>query len=387
MKYCISSLVIFFLFFSVAHAGLFGTSVDIKDLQKKYDSERKDINVLIVPGHDLDYSGAVYNGLKEELVNRELAKHLYLYLKDDDDFNVITTRDFSTGEYTPVFKKYFDRQEKKIKVFKEKCIQKMFRAVADGDIDYQGTKNHSYASSDTSFRLYGINKWANENDIDLVIHIHFNDAGNGDYSGFAVYIPDSQFSNAKVSKDIANYIHTYFTKHIPPSNLPLESEGVIESQQLIALGSNGSLDAPSLLIEYGYIRESQFQHYETRQFITRELAYQTYMGLKNYFEDGEFEDKHFNTTFLPYDFMKLSFLERTKGTHILSLQEALRQEGLYPPKGNSLQECPLTGLFGECTKRAIIDFQKKYRKDMGSMAGVGIVDYRTKKKLQTLYGI
>ena len=54
---------------------------------------------------------------------------------------------------------------------------------------------HNSASKEASVRLYGITKWANENKIDLMMHIHFNDDANhskniaGKYSGFALYIP------------------------------------------------------------------------------------------------------------------------------------------------------------------------------------------------------
>ena len=84
-----------------------------------------------------------------------------------------------------------------------------------GDFIIKENPPHLAVSEDIALRLYGFNKWANENKIDAIIHIHFNDYPRptkwtiGKYKGFVIYIPDGQFANSKESTATCNkYFYT-----------------------------------------------------------------------------------------------------------------------------------------------------------------------------------
>ena len=123
---------------------------------------------------------------------------------------------------------------------------------------------HNSVANNTSLRLYAINKWANENDVEIVFHIHFNDYPGrnldqpGKYSGFSIYIPEYQLPNHITSSGLAKSLKNQLEKYFAKSDLPIESSILIEDQELIAVGSNASRDGISVLTEYGYIYEPQF---------------------------------------------------------------------------------------------------------------------------------
>ena len=148
---------------------------------------------------------------------------------------------------------------------------------------------HNDAPKDVALRLFGINKWANEHKVDIIIHIHFNDSGPrragapGEYNGFTIYTPERQYSNSQASMDIAKRVFKRLSKMFSVSNLPGEDAGVVEDQELIAIGSSNTVDAASLLVEYGYIYEPQFRVPAVRVMVLRELAFQTYLGLADFF--------------------------------------------------------------------------------------------------------
>ena len=148
---------------------------------------------------------------------------------------------------------------------------------------------HNIAPSEVAIRLYGINKWANERAYDLVIHIHFNDVVRanrskpGAYTGFSIYIPEKQFSNAKSSRAIGEAVRKRLAESYAPSTLPLEKGGLIEDQELIAIGSNNSLDGAGLLVEYAYIYEPMLQKSTTRAVAIKDMAAKTHQGIQDFF--------------------------------------------------------------------------------------------------------
>ena len=172
------------------------------------------------------------------------------------------------------------------------------------------------------------------------------------------------------------------------STIKGERAGIIADQDLIAVGAKGSLDGAGLLIEYGFIYEPQFVNATLRQTMLRELAYQTFTGLKQHFEPSlRFAD----TILLPH-LWKDSLKRDNKGSRdVLALQAALRQEGLYPPAGKSLADCSLTGHFGPCTETAVSLFQEKYAAEIlapfGLMRGTGLAGPTTIMKLNELYSL
>ena len=362
-----------------------------EDLKNAYNGKK--LKILIVPGHDNTDSGTEFNGVREADLNRETAERLYDFLEKDGHFQVYATRDFATGEFTSQFASYFADQASEIVSFRKKMWDTMKNALALGQVSQKDGVGHNVAAERVTRKLYGINKWANENDIDVVLHIHFNDhAGRrpsrtGKYSGFTIYVPEKQFSGSRASIDFANALFNQLNKNFAVSNLPGESRGVTEDQDLIGVGANASLDGVGLLVEYGYIYEPQFVHKEVRDAMFQELAFQTYAGMKKYFEPTANLD---DTSLLPYVWQS-TLKKGIKGSReVLALQAALRRENLYPPPGKKLSDCSVNGNFGICTATAVVLFQEKYGDDILSPAGLsggtGFVGPATLKKLNELYG-
>lgn len=354
----------------------------------------KTVRILLVPGHDNIDFGTAYRGLREADLNAELAGYLYEYLKKDPAFTVMTVRDFSTGEYLPVFENYFTNEAEEIKQFKNNLREDMAKRLQSGELKQNVTIDHNAATARTVHRLYGINKWANENAVDLVLHIHFNDYARskrsrpGVYSGFSMYIPERQYAHAKESAKAAERIFAALKNHSPSSNLSLEQDGIIESQELIAVGANNSRLDSSVLIEYGYIYEPQFVEEMLRHTTLRELAFQTYRGLADHYGSRKIKEYDFKSSLLPFPFTEPVSLKTNFDSYILSMQAAMREEGLFPPDKKSLRDCPMTGSMSECLKRSILLFAEKYR---GEVAAGGLdlkrgeVASSTLRKLNSIY--
>jgi len=349
-------------------AGVFFTeSITPEDLQEIYTrathGERK-LRVLIVPGHDNDAWGTEFRGVHEADMTVELGEELARVLALDSAFEPILTR--TKAGYTPEFQNYFGTENDTIATFIAEKKQTMRELVRAGSVHLTDGVLHNSAPNEVARKLYSINKWANEHRVDIVLHLHFNDYPGrrnekaGRYNGFALYVPDAQFSNARASKVVALSLLKQFLKFYAGSNLPIEDNGVVEDQALIATGSYNTLDPASVLIEYGYIYEQKFVDPEVRSRIFKELAFQTYQGLNRFFgKNGEIFQKY-PTTLLPHTWNEPLAPGETGNPSVLSLQAALLFEDLYPPAGRSKRDCPLTGSFGPCTTLAVQGFQQKY---------------------------
>ncbi len=264
----------------------FTDSITANDLRTHYNNSK--VKILIVPGHDNEYSGTSFAGLREADVTVAIGADLAALFEKDPHFQVTVSRD-SSG-YSPVLLDYLASHKADILAFEKNQQTLMSQYMKEGKIVENVAVEHHTAPSTVAFRLWGINKWANNNNIDLVIHLHINDyagrrAGkSGPYKGFVIYTPEFQFSNAKASNDIADYVKSMLAAHYPISNLPAESAGIVPDQELIAIGSNNSLNPASMLIEYGYIYEPGIQNPQTRQATISTFAQDTYQGVKNFFE-------------------------------------------------------------------------------------------------------
>ena len=267
----------------------FGKEVRAEELLEKYKSGN--IKILIVPGHDEENYGTQYRGVTEASINAELGNYLFDSLQKDGKFSVFITNKI-TGEHNDWILDYVKTQNTAIAAFKEKVKAVFKNAVKIGAVKRETKVYHNPAADNTSQILYGINKWANDNGADIVLHIHLNDYPGrkydlpGKYAGFAIYVPDDQFPNGKASMEVAGYIKEELDKIADGSDFPGEKEILIEDQQLIAVGSNASRDGVSMLIEYGYIYESKFFNKELRPFVLRELAEATHRGLANFFRQN-----------------------------------------------------------------------------------------------------
>jgi N-acetylmuramoyl-L-alanine amidase len=245
------------------------------------------IKVLIVPGHDNQVWGSQYGKLKEADMNLALGTQIYNLLKKDERFEMYITRD--SGGYVPVFDNYFKEHEQDITLFKENAKQKKKMAIENGTFIEKESVPHVAVKSYMANVLYGINKWSNENKMDIVLHIHFNDYPRqyvwtkGKYKGFTIYVPEKQMANAGESKILAQNIFDQLAQKYAVSNYEKEVDGIIEDQSLIALGSNGTLDSSvrSILVEYGYIY--RFGNRVERKKAYTNMANLTVAGIKDYF--------------------------------------------------------------------------------------------------------
>ncbi len=245
------------------------------------------IRILLVPGHDNEVWGAQYGYIKEASMNRVLAGQIYDILKKDKRFKVWITRD-KLG-YTTEFADYFSVQRAEIISFKENAKKEIQNKISSGSFVEKINTVHNNASPEMAIKLYGFNKWANENKMDAVIHIHFNDYPRpdswtkGKHKGFAVYVPEEQMANSKESTKLSINIFKELKKKYITSTYEKEIGGLVPGQTLIALGANGTLleSVNSVLIEYGYIY--RFGNSVFRHKAYKDMASLTAKGIKSYF--------------------------------------------------------------------------------------------------------
>lgn len=373
----------------MAASVFFTQSTTTDDLRGKFNAAattKKKLNILIVPGHEPDYGGAAFKNIKERDLNVELGFDLAQYLIEDGHYNVTITR--GTDGWNPIFESYFLTHADEIKAFVDSQKAEMTYLTDEGKITKTDeTVIHNEAPDDVALRLFGINKWANEQKMDIVIHVHFNDDASrvartpGEYNGFTMYVPDHQYSNAQASMDVAESVLKRLSKMFPVSSLPQEHQGVIQDQNLIAIGSNNTADAAVMLIEYGYIYEPQFQTKEVRTLALKELAFQTYLGLADFFGETSLVVGPYQSTLLP--FRAETIVEKTKQANkgVLFFQAALADKGFYPPESFTKNDCPISGLYGPCTQAALEAFQNKYNIKKEN----DVVGEKTRATLQKLF--
>lgn len=368
----------------------------VEELKLKYsenvDTKNPSIKIMLIPGHEPGFGGAEFGSLKEREFNTLLAEYLAKYIRNNPKYEVMVAR--TNDAWNPVLANYFDKGWADIIDWNKSYKSAKEQLVNVGKMtDVIPSVIHNTAPSEQGIRLVGMNKWGKENDIDIAIHLHFNDDTEhrrgvpGDHSGFAVYVPESQYYNSSTTKAVAEKIFARLAKYSPVSDLKGEKEGIVESPDLIAIGSNNSLDSASLLIEYGYIYEPQFRNPNTRALAIKDLAYQTYLGLQDFFDasDADILSKKYDTLFLPYRWNNdmSEKLNDVMSQDIFALQTALIDEGLYPPKNKGKNDCPRTGAIGACTKSAIQSFQDKY----GIKGEKNVVGEKTREVLNRVYGM
>ncbi len=349
-------------------------------------TQRK-IRILIVPGHEPDYGGAEFGNIKERDLVVELGQDLERLLKADDDYQVFITRD--TQAWNPIFADYFKNNWDDIAAWKKAARKEISRLISAGSTAIPApTVIHNNIPTDVAVRLYGINKWANENNIDLVIHIHINDYWGylanvpGKYSGFVIYLPAQQYSNSTTTGAVAEAVFNRLAKYNPVSNLRQESSGLVSDSELIAVGANNTSDAANMLIEYDYIYEPQFVNPKIRGLALKDLAYQTYLGLQDFFggSNGDNSANLYNPSLL-YAWNNSATDKNSDPSDIYALQTALILDDDYPPAGKTKNNCPHSGIFGTCTRAALTAFQNKY--GIGDKSG--IMDEKTFGLLNNIY--
>jgi peptidoglycan hydrolase-like protein with peptidoglycan-binding domain len=339
------------------------------------------VKILIVPGHDDEHSGAVYGDYKEAYMNLVLASKIKETFTFDPLFDVTVARDWDG--YTPELAEYFDENKRGIEFFIRTHKKKTERALLASDIDPAKGVTHNDAPALAAYRLYGINRWAGENEFDVVIHIHFNDeAGRksgvpGKHSGYSIYIPSKELPNHVDSLELGKSIGARIMQSFPVSDLPLElgnsiGEGVIPDFKLIAVGANRTLDIPSVLVEYSYIYEPTVSP-KFLDLTTTLMAQATSVGIREYISGTKNSERNLN-----YFWSSRVVENKEPRVEVLALQYGLSELGIYPSTDKTRYDCPLTGIFGPCTKQAVKDFQVSQGLKADGVVGahtIGVLNY------------
>ena len=346
------------------------------------------VHIMIVPGHEPDFGGTEYNGIKERELNVQLAQYLGDFFKGNNHYEVTTARDDKS--WNPDLQKYFTEHWDDILAFLKQNKDETAVLRKNGTITkISGGVKHNTAPVNVALRLFGINKWVDDNKVDIAIHIHFNDnprdntSRPGDYSGFTIYVPEKQYSNSTTTRVIADAVMKRLSKYNAISNMPKESGGVTEDQDLIAIGTFNTLNVPSMLIEYGYIYEQRFADEKVRDVILKDLAFQTYLGIQDFFGGPNDVSIAYDTLMLPHNWMGEISKNNSDKNDVLALQTALILEGLYPGDQKTKNDCPVSGSFGPCTIDALEKFQNKY----GIFGEKGVVGEHTKNILNSEYSV
>lgn len=245
--------------------------------------------VLVVPGHDVNKGGAQYRNLFERDLVAIIAGKIARIFSGNASYKIVVARDRLM--WNPVLSDYFKSREQSIIDFKidhkdiNRALMELGRKYFVPDM-----AEHPDADKTTIIQLYGINKWVGENDVDLVVHLHFNDRGRanlnapGENRGFAIYIPERQMPNATASRKAAEKIYSKLDTILTPESIGNLKESIVEDQSLIAVGASDTLATPSMLIEYGYIYEKMLQTEEERERALTTMAEQTALGIQEYAE-------------------------------------------------------------------------------------------------------
>lgn len=339
------------------------------------------VKILVIPGHDKKYSGAYFRGVSEQEINLKLAEKIKTELMRDPLLDVTITRD--ENGYISVIQEYFDENEKSINRFIDSHKKETAKLKAEEDFDLDAQVPHADAQLMVAYQLYGVNKWAGENNFDLILNVHFNDdtahspGAVGDFSGFVVYVPDENLLNHKDGDILGAAIGARMNQTFPTSNMPLEAAkadlgGVIPDFHLIALGSNRTLEIPSVLVEYSYIYEPHLvpELFDLSSFV---MARATTRGVYDYLNGSQ------NLKNLLYSWDTKSLVKSKKPTKdVLALQFGLKELGFFPPK--NFKNCKFDGLLGPCTNTAIKSFQSAHK-----LTADGVAGPKTKKALNEIF--
>lgn len=368
----------------------FEETISVDDLSEAYaeaSAGGEKVRILIMPGHEPDFGGTQFMGYYEREFVVDIADRLAKELRSDANFEVFVAR--GTQGWNEDFEYYFDKQGRKIERYVEKQKEEMEKLEKRGRLEENTSHNaHNAARTDVALRLYGVNKWANENDVDLVLHLHLNDetghAENvrGIHSGASIYIPEHIYGNGKTSRAIAEPIFERLNTTTATSTFGLEVEGVLESRELIAIGAYNTAEPPSLLIEYGYIYEPRITGDGARDEVFADFAYQTALGVKDFF--GSPGRAQYASRALPFQFGSdiLASTSPANPRAVYALQASLRNLGLYPGTEASLAECPISGIVNECTTLAVKAFQAQK-----GIEQTGLLGPSTRQALNTAFGV
>ncbi len=344
----------------MAASSAFKEVLSTKDIRAKYKSSKDEVKILIVPGHDDKYAGALYNNIREADLTLKLGNELYAQLKNTKGVEVSLLR--TEKGYSSDFSSYMVKNLKDILEWKSDKQTAMAKHQRAGRVLGYSQVSHNNALPSVATILYGINKYANDNDFDIVLHIHFNDypghgALPGSYTGFSIYVPQKQFGNAGASMDLAKKVRDQLALVSASSNLPKEN-AITEDQELIAIGANNTVDAAVILTEYGYVYEPHFADPKVMGVVMKELARQTSVGVLNYLGNKRVVKSSY-PVFDDYTWKK-NLSSGSSGLDVLALQDFLHEQKYYPVEA-TLNSCQLHGQYDGCLVNALRKFQKENR--------------------------
>jgi N-acetylmuramoyl-L-alanine amidase len=270
-------------------SAFFSIGTSISDLLHKYSDTTKNekIKILLIPGHEPDFGGTEYKNLIERDLNLILSEKIKIILEKNNRFEIISTR-YSNGWNTEL-QKYINDNNNSIQSWIKTMKDEMIKLINNGDVVKVNAKmGHATIPNNSAIFLYGINKWAGEKKVDIAINIHFNDnpkyKGKPNYEGFVIYVPEKQYSNSSSSKLLAKDLFNEISKIQKPSTMPNENGGIVEDQELIALGRYNTSDSLSVIIEYAYIYETLMQNTTTRNNFLDKAASSTARAVNIFFE-------------------------------------------------------------------------------------------------------
>ena len=262
-------------------------SIAIYSFDKSRESHSDDFKIIVVPGHEPSDGGAHYGDLYERDLNVDLAERMTELMRSKNGYSVFVSR--ASGSWNHLLLEYFEKGRKDILDFKNRS-QNLYRLFQSAGLitKVEDRMPHTEVSEEGAVRLYGLNKWANDNDVDLLIHIHFNDSNRkdpalpGNNRGFTIFVPESQLKNSSASKAAATFIYAALEKRFASQGSNGHRLGLLEDQSLIALGAFNTLVSPSVLIEYAYIYEGILSSPEMREKTLSAMAEATAEGVENY---------------------------------------------------------------------------------------------------------
>lgn len=378
--------VTFFIYSLFSITALYASDSGYASLQEKY-KKGESIKVLIVPGHDNEFSGAQFGDISEAELTLITAQVVGSYLSQDPKIKVTILR--NENGYDARFLEYFSMNKEKIMLDVAHKKDLLDKQISNNEVTIGEQINHVDATSTVVETLYIINSWVDKEDFDLVIHIHFNDYGGRfsdekpKYSGFSIYTPSQELLNATTSKIFAQSIGRRLQKTFYSSNHPEEEKesdefGVIPDFYLIAMGAYKTTHVPRILIEYSYIYEPHLGNGSKDMFTisAQTFARATASGVHDFLVNKK-DSKVKNLEYSWYELMKTS---QEPKSEVLALQYGLRELGFFPPKKMSKDECFFSGIFGLCTKKALIAFQERY-----GLSRTGYAGPSTRQKLNRIF--
>ena len=154
MKYFVSLFFAIFVlvaisFFAVSNFDALKNSASLffaqlsstREIREKHTTDK--VKILLVPGHEEDFGGKEYRGIKERDLNVLLANHLYDLFSKDKGVAILNVKD-NKGNFSKWFSDYTKENELAIKEFRNSVRANFKKAINDG-FEIKNTVTHNKA--------------------------------------------------------------------------------------------------------------------------------------------------------------------------------------------------------------------------------------------------